>query len=439
MNERQAMIAESAEWLIAQGKAKGADALCVGVSMSEGETIEVRDGKVEKLNREASIEMTLTVYQNQAQASIALSDLSKDALTQALEAALAMSRYTESDPHYGLPDSCDYAQGENTLQLSDGSLMDTQTLTSQAQALEEVTLSRDDRLVLSDGASAGSYLSYSYLADSNGFSHGQTRSMHELGIGVIARDGASQQSGYAYDLKRQKSRLLSIDALADKACEKAVLALCPQKIKSGRYPVLFQADMARSLINALLQALSGKAQYRQLSFLHHALGKQILPDWLTLIERPNIDFALGSRFCDSEGVGLSQAKIIDSGVVARYLLSTYSARRLNMRPTGNSGGVANLYLEGKSETDLIKTMDKGVIITQLMGDSVNLLTGDYSRGARGLWVENGKVQYALDDFTIAGNLGDMFLSISAIGTDMDEKSSICTPSILLEQLTIASQ
>lgn len=440
------ILAGHAAWCVDRARQGGADEVMVHISESLARSVQCRGEAIEELTHEHEQGLTLTVYCDKRSGSASVSEWSEKALAEAVDAALAAARHTQGDPDFGLPEPQYYArvdaQKQAVLQLHDAHEPTVEALIARAQACEQAAFAHDGRIVLSEGADA-SHLSYQeYLATSNGFAQGGRRTRSSLSLSVVARDGGSQQSDYDYDYHVGWQGLRTPQAVGAKAAERAVAALNPRAIASGRYPVILDAQMAAGLLRSVMQALGGRAQYRKLSFLAGKLGEKILPDWLSLVERPHLPGFLNSAWYDNEGVATQESAVIDGGRIARYLLGHYSARRLGMTPTGNAGGVRNLavladaaHVQGAA--GLMREMGTGLLITRMMGSGANILTGDYSRGAAGFWVENGEIAHAVEGITLAGRLQDMLANIAALGDDTDTRGNIHAPSILLAPLTVA--
>lgn len=439
-------LAEHAAWCIERAQRLGADETVVHISESLARGVQCRGEAIEELTHEHDQGLALTVYCGKRSGSASVSEWSEKALGEAVDAALAAARYTQSDPDFGLPDAQYFAQVDDAkqemLQLFDGEEPALETLIAQAQACEQAAFAHDARIVLSEGASAEHVCYQSHLANSKGFARGSRSTRSSVSVSVLAREGESQQSDYDYDYAVRRQGMRSAQAIGTKAAERAVAALQPRAIASGRYPVLLDATMASGMVSHVLQALNGRAQYRGLSFLTGKLGEKILPDWLTLAERPHLPGFLSSAWYDNEGVATQESAIIEQGRIARYLLGHYSAKRLGMTPTGNAGGVRNLAVIGDhahvlDQSALLREMGTGLLITRMMGHGANILTGDYSRGAAGFWVENGDIVHPVEGITLAGRLQDMLPNIVAVGDDADLRGNIHAPSLLLAPLTVA--
>ena len=311
----------------------------------------------------------------------------------------------------------------------------------QARACEAAARGLDKRIDNSDGASLNSHEGFAVYANSHGFMHGYASSRHGLSCAVLAKDPATGdvQRDYAYTSMRRPQDLDSPEAVGQLAAERSVARLNPQKISTRTAPILFTPEMARSLVGSFVGAIRGGALYRRASFLENALGETLFPEFVQFHERPHIPAAMGSASYDNEGVATQERALVKDGVLQGYVLDSYSARKLGMTTTGNAGGVHNLELAAGTDdfNALLKRMDTGLLVTEMMGSGVNGVTGDYSRGAAGFWVENGELAYPVAEITVAGQLREMYKNIVAIGSDLDCRSSIRTPSILLEAATIA--
>jgi len=290
-----------------------------------------------------------------------------------------------------------------------------------------------------DGAAFNSGRSLAVYANSHGFFGAERSTHYSLSCSLIAGKDSAMQRDYWYSTALLFDALDSADAIGRKATERTAARLNPRSVKTGQYPVLFSAELARGLIGSFLGAISGGSLYRNASFLQDSVGKQIFPEWLSLHEAPHLPRGFRSGYFDAEGVATTASDIVSHGVIQRYLLGSYSARKLGLQSTGNAGGVHNLFASANAGDlpSMIKNMGTGLMVTELMGQGMNTLTGDYSRGAAGFWVENGEIQYAVDELTIAGNLADMLPAIEAVGNDVDPRSHIQVGSILVGKMTVA--
>ena len=427
-------------------KKRGADQCAVAIGESLGHSLQWRNAKLEELSREQGRDVSLTVYRGHRKGRVECKDTHAEALEKAVAAALAAATYAEEDEFAGLADPSDLTVVDETqmqaLDLLHLPLPDLPTLSELAARAEQAAYASDKRIVNSDGAGAYAVENRFWYGASNGFSAGGCATRCGVNVSVLAQSGENQQSNYAYDRRRCVADLGTPERLGREAAEKAVAALDPRVVATGEYPVLFVPEVAASLVGHLLRALDGQTQFRKLGFLTDALGRAVLPPWLSLIEEPLLVRGAASAVFDREGIAVREPVLVEAGRIHRYLLDSYAARRLKMAPTGNGSGVHNLKLVAdgdhmRSPAQLHERMRRGVVVTDLMGYGVNELTGDYSRGASGFWVEDGKIAYPVDGITLAGTLGEMFSSIVALGDDSDDRGRIHAPSILIEKMTVA--
>jgi PmbA protein len=417
----------------------GATACEVLHSESIGQSITVRGGDVETLefNREKGI--GVTVYVGHKKGFVATSDTRLDVIESIVQKALDIAQCMQEDLCNGLPQPDQLAENFRDLDLYHEWDITPQQAIDLAIDLEKRATSQDPRIKQGDGAHVNTHTSHQVFANSIGFMHGKQTSRHGLSCVLIAESNGGMQRDYWYDSKRDPRDLMAVEVIARKAAERTTHRLNGKSISTQTVPVLFDAGMAAGLISHFLSAISGGSLYRKSSFLCDSLGKTVFSPIVTLFEDPFVPKGLASCNYDAEGVKVSSRNLIDQGVLQGYLLSCYSARRLDLQTTGNAGGVHNLFVKpgDKDLFGLFKKMNKGLYITELMGQGVNLTTGDYSRGASGYWIENGEIQYPVEGITIAGNLRDMFKNIVAIGTDIDDRGAIITGSILVEKMMIA--
>lgn len=443
---KQQDLAAIARYLLDLAKQKGAKESAVAIGESLGQSLQWRNGQLETLSREQERDISLTVYRGHRKGRVNCNDTSEAALEQAVTTALAAATYTEADEFAGLADPADLATVDKAqmqaLDLVHLPLPDLSALTDLAERAERAAYAYDARIVNSEGAGVYAMENRFWYAASNGFSAGGDATCCGVNVSVLAQSGAEQQSNYAYDRRCCFADLATPEQIGEQAAEKALAALDARAVASGDYPVVFAPEVAAGLIGHLLQALGGQTQFRRLGFLTGALGREVLPPWLSLIEEPSLMRGAGSALFDHEGIAVRDPVIVAAGRIHRYLLDSYAARRLKMVPSGNSGGVHNLKLVAaddhvRSPAELYRSMGCGVVVTDLMGQGVNGLTGDYSRGASGFWVEDGRIAHPVDGITIAGTLGAMFSSIVALGNDCDDRGRIHAPSILVEKMTVA--
>ncbi len=420
-------------------KARGASQAEVNLNEDRGLSVVARLGEVETIEYTRDRGLSVTVYFGGRTASASTGDLDAASIAATLDQACAIARHTEEDPCAGLADAARMATRFPDLDLWHPQALDADAAIERALVCEAAGRERDARISNSEGASVAYGEGMSVYANSHGFiGHGRGTSF-SLSLSLIAGEGEAMQRDGWYDVHCHGGSLQSPEALGRIAAERAVARLAPRPAPTGRFPVLFVAEVARSLIGALLSAVSGGALYRRASFLLDHLGKPVLPAGIDLIEYPHRLRGHRSAAFDADGVGTVGSALVRDGVLQRYLLGSYSARKLGMETTGNAGGVHNLDITtGRDDfAALVRGMGRGLVVTELMGQGVNPITGDYSRGAAGFWVENGEIAYPVDEATIAGNLKDMLLSIEAVGSDVDLRSHIRTGSILVGQMTVA--
>lgn len=418
---------------------QGASAAEAAVSAGQALSVTVRMGEVETLESHRNRALAVSVYFGQRKGSASTSDWSESALRDTVEAACAIARHTAEDACAGLADPDRLARDIPDLDLYHPWPIAAEAAIAMARECETVAREADPRIANSEGASVAAGSGLSHYGNTHGFNAGYRSSRHSLSCSVIARDAAGMQRDYWYSVDRDPNRLDAAVEVGRRAAERALARLDAQRLGTRQVPVLFVPEMARGLLSHFAGAVSGGALYRKASFLRDRLGERIFPDFLTLREEPHLPGALGSAPFDSEGVATRTRDLVAGGVLQGYVLDSYSARRLGLETTGNAGGIHNLTIApGPHDFDaLLREMDTGLVVTQLMGQGVNLLTGDYSRGASGFWVEGGAIQYPVEEITIAGTLQDMFRGIAAVGNDVDRRGTIRTGSLLIERMTVA--
>jgi len=428
--------------VLAQAKLLGGSAAVAEIEFSEGFDVDVRMGEVDKVSFRRDQSLTVAIYQGQQRGVATTTDLTSAAIKAAVEKAHTIAHYCEADPAHGLPDKDRQAWQYPDLKLYTPWAIHPEQAIAQAKAAEAEGLAYDPRIINSHGASVSTTQSLFTYGDSHGFVGSYPSSAHHLSVCLLAGEDGQMEQDYDYAVARDPSHLGDFAALAKRAADKALKRLQPQKLKTGTYPVILLPEVARGFLSHLVGALSGGSLYKRMSFLVDSVGQSVLPAHLSLLEQPHLLGALGSAPFDAEGVATQTQLLIDAGVVARYVLGSYSARKLGLTTTGNAGGVHNLTVinahKAPSLTELIETMGDGLIITHLMGSGVNLLTGDYSRGASGFLVRQGKVVHPVAEITLAGQLRDLYRNIIDIADDVDIRSNIRTGSILLKQMMVAS-
>ncbi len=420
----------------------GASDAEVEVSAAVGQSVTVRRGEVETVEYNRDKGMGITVYFGQRRGNASTSDLSPEAVDRTVEAACAIARHTAEDSAAGLPDEGRLYRGKAPdLDLFHPWGLTVEEAIEIARRTEAAALGIDKRITNSEGATVSAYDSDFILANTRGFIDGYPNSKSSLSVSVVAEDKGGMQRDYWYTSHRDHTRLEDAQAVGRIAGERAVRRLGARQLPTGDVPVLFEANVAGSLVSHFVGAASGSALYRQSSFLLDRLGQAIFPPFFELVEDPFLPAEGGSGYYDAEGVATERRTIIEGGVLKGWFLSTYSGRKLGMPSTGNAGGNHNLIVTA-GELDfagLVKKMGRGFIVTEMMGQGVNTVTGDYSRGASGFWVEGGEIRFPVEEVTIAGNLLDMFKGIVAVGNDVLVRGSKHCGSILIDRMTIAGE
>ena len=434
-------LAVLSQRLLEAARAAGADQAEVSCSEDAGLNVNVRMGEVETVESTRDRGIAVTVYFGGRKGSASTADLREESLAATVDQACAIARHTEHDPAAGLADAGLMATDLREFDSWHPWAVEADQAIDLALACEQAGRDFDPRLENSDGASVGSGSSLSVDANSHGFVGRERSTQHSLGCALIAGRGADMQRDGWYTIALSADELESAATVGRKAAERAVSRLSPRQVPTGEYPVLFSAEVARSLIGHLLGAVSGGALYRRASFLVDSVGQALFPEWFAIDERPFLPRGFRSASFDAEGVATRDSSLVAGGVLQRYILGSYSARRLGLQTTANAGGVHNLQVAANAgDLDaMLAGMGRGLLVTELMGQGVNTITGDYSRGAAGFWIEDGKPQYAVDGITIAGNLRAMYQAIEAVGSDVDPRSHVRTGSILVGRMTVAGE
>jgi PmbA protein len=411
----------------------GASQAEADVSLQKGLTTTVRLGEVETVEYQRDRGMGVTVYFGKRKGSASTADLSPRAVAETVEKACDIARYTAEDECAGLADAVELARDIPDLDL------DHPWELPPEQAVRVV----DTRITNSEGATVASHRGVRVYGNSHGFLAGYPSTSHSVSCVLLAQAGEDMQRDYWYSTTRDARDLESAELIGRKAGERAVARLGARKIATQKSRVLYAPEVARGLIGHFLGAVRGSSQYRKSSFLLGAAGQQVFPDFIALRERPHIRKGLGSSPFDSEGVATRDRELVSGGVLQGYVLGSYSARKLGLKTTGNAGGTHNLLVESKNggqDVDrLMRELGTGLLVTELMGQGVNGVTGDYSRGASGYWVENGVSAYPVHEITIAGNLKDMYRNVVALGNDVDVRGGVRVGSILISEMTIAGE
>jgi PmbA protein len=435
--ELESIVSES----LKRAKELGATQAEADVSLQKGLTTTVRLGEVETVEYQRDRGMGVTVYFGQRKGSASTADLSPRAVAETVEKACDIARYTAADDCAGLADPAELARDIPDLDLDHPWALAPEEAVELARVCEAAGRVVDARITNSEGASVGSHRGVRVYGNSHGFLAGYPSTSHSVSCVLLAQTGDDMQRDYWYSSARDARDLETAEEIGRKAGERAVQRLGARKLSTQKASVLYAPEVARGLIGHFLSAVRGSSQYRKSSFLLGASGKEVFPSFLELRERPHIRKALGSSPFDGEGVATRDRELVKDGVLQGYVLGSYSARKLGLKTTGNAGGTHNLLVESKTGGveigALMKQLGTGLLVTELMGQGVNGVTGDYSRGASGFWVENGVPAYPVHEITIAGNLKEMYKNIAAIGTDVDVRGGVRVGSILISEMTIA--
>lgn len=421
----------------------GADGAEVAMSRQQGLSVGTRLGEVENVEFTSDGALGITVYKEGRKGSASTADLSESALKSTIEAAVNIAKYTSVDDCSGLADKPLLAMKPQDLDLFHPKALTTEQAIAIAKECEDTALAYDKRIINSDGATLASFEGFKVYGNSHGQLVGYPSTRHSLSCVMIAGEDEDMQRDYAYTVNRNFDAMDNAQCIGQQSAIEAVSRLGAQKLATTKVPVMFRADIANTIFGHFIAAISGGNLYRKSSFLMDALGKQVFPEFLTINEHPHIKGALASSAFDSEGVATRNREIIKAGALETYLLTSYSARKLGMQSTGHAGGIHNWQLslaeqgQGGNFDRMLKTLGTGLLVTELMGQGVNVVNGDYSRGAAGFWVENGEIAYPVAEITIAGKLQDMFSGILAMGSDLDMRGSIQTGSIIINEMQVA--
>ena len=412
----------------------------VGVTKVSGLSVSTRLQEIENVEFTSDGALGISVYLGQQKGNASTSDLSEEAIKNTVEAALAIAKYTSPDDCTGLADKELMAFEAPDLELYHGASVDVEQATKLALEAEKSALEYDAKIVNSNGASFNSHTGVRVYGNTHGMLQSYLSSRYSLSCSVIGGELDQLENDYEYTVSREFDALSSADWVGQNCAKKVIARLNPQKLSTREVPVIFLNDVATGLISHLTGAISGGSLYRKSSFLLDHLGKQVLPDWFQISERPHLLRRLASTPFDSEGVRTQNLEIIQDGVLQTYLLTSYSGRKMGMQSTGHAGGIHNWLVKPNLTgglTALLRQMGTGLLVTDVMGQGVNIVTGDYSRGAAGFWVENGEIQYPVAEITIAGQLQDMLKNIVAVADDIEHRSNIQTGSILLDKMKIS--
>ncbi len=439
MQERQTRLEQLVHDLLSEARRQGATAAEAGVSSDAGLSVTVRMGAPETIEHTRDNGLGVTVYFGQRKGSASTSDLSPEAVRETVEAACNFAKYTSEDPCAGLADAQLMAKELPDLDLYHPWNLPVDEAIERAIRCETAARGEDPRIINSEGATLNSHSGLHVYGNSHGFIGGYPSSRHSLSCAVVGKDNGSMQRDYWYTLSRLSGELETPETVGRIAAQRTVSRLGARRIPTQQAPVLFQADVAVGLLRSFIGAIRGSALYRKASFLLDQLGQPVFPEFIRIHEEPRLLRGLASSAYDNEGVATADRAYIENGVLQSYVLDSYAARKLGMQTTGNAGGVRNLRINSGAldRNGLLEKMGRGLLVTELMGQGVNMVTGDYSRGAAGYWVENGEIQFPVEEITIAGNMKEMMLGLQAVGSDVETRSSVQTGSWLIDRMTIA--
>ncbi|WP_380184075.1 metalloprotease PmbA [Kalamiella sp. sgz302252] len=419
----------------------GTDGAEVAVTRTTGIGVSTRYGEVENVEFNSDGALGITVYHQNRKGSASSTDLSPEAIARTVQAAIDIARYTSADPYAGVADRELLAFDAPDLDLYHPWDIDPDKAIELAARAEQAALKADKRITNTEGGSFNSHIGIKVFGNSHGMIQGYSSSRHSISGSVIAEANGDMERDYAYTIGRAIEDLKSPEWVGEECARRTLARLSPRKLSTMKAPVIFAAEVATGLFGHLVGAISGSSVYRKSTFLLDSLGKQILPEWLTIEEQPHLLKGLASSPFDSEGVRTEQREIIKDGVLQTWLMTSYSARKLGLKSTGHAGGIHNWRINGQGDSfeQLLKKMGTGLVVTELMGQGVSGITGDYSRGAAGFWVENGEIQYPVSEITIAGNLKDMWRNMVTVGSDIETRSNIQCGSVLIPEMKIAGQ
>lgn len=432
-------LREKVARILEEARRQGASASEVSVSMEQGLSTTVRQREVETVEFNRDQGFGITLYLGQAKGSASTTGSGDEAIRETVAAALAIARHASEDKYAGLADPALMAGELPSLDLYHPWAISPEEAIDVAIGCEAAAFDTDPRIRNADGTSLNTHQGCRAYGNSNGFIGAYASTRHSLSCVMIAEADGQMQRDYHYDVSRVAGSLADPVSIGRRAAKRAVRRLGARPVPTCDVPVLFAADLATGLFGHFLAAISGSNLYRNASYLEGALGQTLFPEWLSLDERPHLPRGLASASYDGDGLATYAKPFVENGQLVSYVLGTYSGRKLGMPSTANAGGVHNLFVTHGEEDQaaLIRRMGRGLLVTELMGQGLNLVTGDYSRGAGGYWVENGEIQFPVQEVTIAGNLRDMFRQIVAVGCDTETRSSIHTGSVLIERMTVA--
>ena len=423
-------------------KKSGVTEAYMNIGQSTGLSVSTLNGDVENIEFNKSRGMSVTVYSDGRRGRSSTSELSKEAVESAVDAAYSIARHTSRDPDAVLPDDdlLVPASEIRDLDLCHPSEADSESAIALLSKTEKLALAMDPRLKRSHGADYGYSYGVGVMGNTHGFCSGYPTSSYSISLGLIGeKDGAVETSG-SFTHSRYPDRLMSAEELAREAADRTLRKLGPRKVQTMRVPIILENHLAAGLFGVLASAISGRHQYQHTTFLDGKLGEKVLPDWVTVHENPFIRGAYGSSPFDDEGVRVSVSDIVSCGKLSQYLLSTYTARKLGMRSNGHCGGIYNWFVTNNTFdglSSLLKMMGKGIFVTSLMGEGASVIDGNFSRGAFGFWVEDGEIRYPVHEFTVAGNMKDVFSNMVAMANDYDPRLGIQSGSVLIDDIAVA--
>lgn len=432
-------LQEQVEQILAEAKRQGASACEVTVSLEQGLSTSVRQREVETVEFNRDQGFGITLYAGQRKGSASTSASGPEAIRETVAAALAIAKHTSEDESSGLADKALMAKDVQDFDLFHAWDITPEQAIELALTCEAAAFDADARIKNADGTTLSTHQGCRVYGNSHGFIGGYASTRHSLSCVMIAEANGQMQRDYWYDVNRQGDLLADPASIGQRAAQRAASRLGARPVPTCEVPVLFSAELAGGLFGSFLGAISGGNLYRKSSFLEGAIGQKLFPEWLTIDERPHLMRAMGSSSFDGDGLATYAKPFVEKGELVSYVLGTYAGRKLGLPSTANAGGVHNLFVTHGDEDQaaLLRRMGRGLLVTELMGHGLNMVTGDYSRGAAGFWVENGEIQFAVQEVTIAGNMRDMFKQIVAVGNDLELRSNIRTGSVLIERMTVA--
>ena len=436
-------LADVAGLALEEARRQGATQCEVDASVNQGLSVSVRLGEVDTVEYQRDRGLGVTVYFGKRKGAASTADLTPAAVRETVAKACAIARYTAEDPYAGLVEPEALAREIPDLDLDHPWDVTPEGAIELARSCEAQGLAVDARVSNSEGAAVSSQRHSGVYGNSLGFLAGYSATSHSVSCTLIAQLGEDMQRDYWWSIARNAGELEAATTVGRTAGERTLARLGARRLKTQRAPVAYAPDMARGLVRHFIGAISGPSQYRKSSFLLNAAGEQVFPAFIDMHERPHIPRALASSPFDQEGAATHDRELVRAGVLEGYVLGSYSARRLGLKTTGNAGGIHNLLVDsaqgGLDREAFLRRLGTGLLVTELMGQGVNGVTGDYSRGASGFWVENGAIAYPVHEITIAGNLKDMYRDIVALGNDVDTRGGIHTGSLLIGEMTIAGE